>query len=184
MPKGVEALGGLFLPLVGAREGEHGGVEVGRAQGALEEPGMHARCEPMGSLRRPEGRESDAPCGAASSVCGGAEGAWATGATHGGRRRRTVGVIALRGRQEPGGVPRRFPGGAEPRAGLGGQGARAVCGALPTGARDLGGAAQRWQRPAGRGLRAAGGPGSRRWCRRRDEARGEPPGGDAGLLQG
>lgn len=79
---------------------------------------------------RPQGRESDAGFGHASTVCGCAAGALDTGAPHGGGSRRTLGVIPPSGGQEPGGVPMSVPGGAEQREGLGGQGDVAVFGAL------------------------------------------------------
>ena len=56
--EGVETLGGLFMPLVGEVEGDHRGCALGVSQGALNEPGVHASCEPMGGVRMPEGREA------------------------------------------------------------------------------------------------------------------------------
>ncbi len=40
MPEGVEALVGILMPCVGEMEGDHGGCELGLAQGALDEPGV------------------------------------------------------------------------------------------------------------------------------------------------
>jgi hypothetical protein len=37
------------MPFVGEVEGEQGGVELGMAQVALDEPGIHARFEQMGT---------------------------------------------------------------------------------------------------------------------------------------
>ena len=48
-----------------------------------------------------------------------------------------MGVIPPSGGKEPGGVPMRFPGGAEQREGLGGQGDVAVFGALAAMDMDL-----------------------------------------------
>ena len=107
------------------------------AHGALDEAGMHAGCKQMGSVGRPQGMESDAGFGNAGTVCGFAEGARDTGATHGGGSRRTLGVIPPSGGKEPGGVPMSFPGGAEQREGLGGQGDVAVFGALAAVDMDL-----------------------------------------------
>ena len=45
MQEGVEALIGVCIPCVGEVEGEPGGVEWCVSQGALDEPGVHARCK-------------------------------------------------------------------------------------------------------------------------------------------
>ena len=107
------------------------------SSGALEETGMHAGCEQMGGVGMPQGLEGHAHGGDPGPVCGGAEGALDTGATHGGGRRRTLGVSAPGGGKEPGGVPMGFPGGAEPREGLFGQGDVPVFGALAAVDMDL-----------------------------------------------
>jgi hypothetical protein len=109
----METLISIFMPLMGEGEGKHGGVELGMAQGALHEAGIHARCEQMGGIRMSEGMDGDAHFGDPSPVFGGAEGALDTGPTHGGGRRRTVLVIAPGGGKEPGRVTMGFPGGAE-----------------------------------------------------------------------
>ena len=137
MHEGVEALVGIFLPFVGEVEGEHGGFELGVAQVALDEPGVHAGFEQMGGVGMPEGMDGDAHFGDAGALFGGAEGALDTGATHGGGRRRTVLVIAPGGGKEPGGVTMGFPGGAEQRERLGGQGDVPVFGALAAVDMDL-----------------------------------------------
>jgi hypothetical protein len=48
--EGVETLVGLFLPLVGEVEIDHGGFELGGPQGALNKSGLHAGFEQMGSV--------------------------------------------------------------------------------------------------------------------------------------
>ena len=111
----------------------------------------------------PEGMDGHAHFGDPGSLFGFAEGALDTGATHRGSRRRTVGVIAPGGGKEPGGVPMGFPVGAEQRQGIGGQGDVSVFGALAAVDMDLEALAIDGRRPAGRGLRGAGGPGYRRW---------------------
>jgi hypothetical protein len=120
------------MPLVGEGEGEHGGGALGMAQGALDEPGGHAGCEPRGSVRMSKGREGDAPCGDPGALGGLAEGALDPGATPGGGRRGTWGGRPPSGRTPPGGGPMGFPGGAEQSQRLDGQGDSAVFGALPT----------------------------------------------------
>jgi hypothetical protein len=47
VPEGVQALIGLFLPLVGEVEVDHGRFEWGVPQGALDEPRIDAGFEPM-----------------------------------------------------------------------------------------------------------------------------------------
>ena len=116
---------------------EHGGFELGVPQGALDETGVHAGFEQMGGVGMPQGMDGDAHFGDAGSLFGCAEGALDTGATHGGGRRRTLVVIPPGGGKEPGGVPMGFPGGAEQREGLGGQGDVPVFGALAAVDMDL-----------------------------------------------
>ena len=120
MHEGVEALVGLFLPCGGEVSGAHRGCEWGRPQGALDEPGVHASCEPMGGVRMPEGRDGHPQFGNASAVCGDAEGALDTRATPRGGRHRTVVVIPPGGGKEPGRIPVGFPGGVEESEGIGG----------------------------------------------------------------
>jgi hypothetical protein len=120
MHERIETLIGLFLACVGEVEIEHGGVELGMPQVALDEPGIHAGFEQMSSVRMAEGVDGDTGFGDTGALFGFAEGALDTGATHGGGRRRTVGVIPPGGGQEPGGVPRGFPVGAEQSQRLGG----------------------------------------------------------------
>jgi len=73
------------------------------AQVALDEPGVHAGFEQMGSVRMSQGMDGDAHVGDPGALFGFAEGALDTGASHGGGRRGTLGVIPPRGRQQPGG---------------------------------------------------------------------------------
>ena len=54
MHEGVKALVGVFTPFVGEVEGEQGGFALGMPQVTLEEPGLHASCEPMGGVGMPE----------------------------------------------------------------------------------------------------------------------------------
>ena len=136
---------------MGEVEVEHGGFELGMAQVALDEPGVHARFEQMGGVGRPEGRDGSPPCGKTGPVCGGTAGALAPGAPHGGGRCRTVVVIPPGGGKEPRRVPGSFPGGAEPQERLCRQGDVPVCGALPTMALGLEALAI-----AGRDLQGAG----------------------------
>src|SRR5262249_32970076 len=72
-----------------------------------------------------------------STVLGCAEGALDTGATHRGSCRRTLCMIPPGGGKEPEEVPMGFPGGAEQREGLGGQGGVPGFGALTTMGMDL-----------------------------------------------
>ena len=67
-----------------------------------------------------EGMDGDTGFGDTGALFGCAAGALDTGATHGGGRRRTLGVIAPGGGKEPGGVPMGFPGGAEQSQRIGG----------------------------------------------------------------
>jgi len=46
--EGIEALVGIFMPCVGEMEVDHRGFELGMAQVALDEPGMHAGFKEMG----------------------------------------------------------------------------------------------------------------------------------------
>ena len=103
MHQGVETRVGLFLPFVGEVEVNHGRFELRVSQVTLDEPGMHASFEQMGGVGMPQGMDGDAPVGEAGPLFGSAEGALDTGATHRGSRRRTLGVIAPSGGQEPGG---------------------------------------------------------------------------------
>ena len=73
--------------------------------------------------------DSDTHFGDPGPVFGFAAGPLDTGATHGGSRGGTVGVLAPGSGKEPGGVPVSFPVAAEQREGLGGQGDVAICGA-------------------------------------------------------
>ena len=118
-------------------EVDHRGFELGVPQVALDEPGIHAGFEQMGSVGMPQGMDSDAHFGDPGPVFRCAEGALDTGATHRGSRRRTLEVIAPGGGEEPGGVTMGFPVGAEQREGLGGEGDVPVLGALPTMDMDL-----------------------------------------------
>jgi hypothetical protein len=128
----VEALVGLCLPLVGEREGEHGRVEWGMAQGALAKSGMDASFEERGGGRMSEGRESHAQLGHASPLLGRTAGTLNAGAPQGRGRRGPWLVSPPGGGKEPGGVPRGLPGGAAESQRLGGQGDVPVCGAVAT----------------------------------------------------
>jgi hypothetical protein len=125
------------MPCAGEVEVDHGGFELGMAQVALDEPGVHAGFEQRGSVRMSKGMDGDAHCGDPGALFGVAEGAVDTGATHGGGRRGTVGVMPPSGRKQPGGVPMGFPVGAEQSQRLDGQGDIAVFGPLPTVDMDL-----------------------------------------------
>jgi hypothetical protein len=118
------------MAFVGEVEGEQGGFELGMAQVALDEPGMHAGFEPRRGIRMPQGRDGHAHFGDLGPVCGFAAGARDAGAPHRRGRRRTVGVIAPDGRKEPGRVTVSFPVSAEPREGRCGQGDVPVFGTL------------------------------------------------------
>jgi hypothetical protein len=85
----------------------------------------------------PEGMDGDTHFGDTGSLCGFAEGALDTGATHRGSRRRPWDVIAPGGGKEPGGVTMGFPGGAEQHEGICGPGDVPVFGALATMDLDL-----------------------------------------------
>jgi hypothetical protein len=112
LPEGVEALVGIFMPCVGERSIDHGRFELGRSQGTLHEPGMHAGFKQMGGVRMPEGMDGSPHFGNTRTVFGGTAGALDAGATHGGSRCRTVLVIAPGGGKEPGLVTMGLPGGA------------------------------------------------------------------------
>jgi hypothetical protein len=127
---GVEALVGLFLPLVGEVEGEHRGCELGVPQGALQQSGVHAGFEQRGGGGMSQGMERAPCCGQAGPVLGFTAGALDPGAAHRGSCRRTVGVSAPSGGQEPGRRTMGFPGGAQQREGSGGPGDVAILGAL------------------------------------------------------
>jgi hypothetical protein len=137
MQKGVEALGGIFVPFVGEGSRDHGRFELGMAQVALDEPGIHAGFKEMGGVGMPQGRDGDAHFGDPSPVFGGAEGALDTAPTHGSGRGRALLVIPSGGGKEPGGVTMGFPIGTEQREGLGGQRDVPVFGALAAGDMDL-----------------------------------------------
>ena len=92
-----------------------------------EDPGF----EQVGGVGMAQGMKSDAHCRDAGTVCGGAEGALDTGATHGGGRGRALLVVAPGGGKEPDGVPMGFPVGAQQRERLSGQRDIPVLGALP-----------------------------------------------------
>ena len=118
------------MPCVGEGEVNHRRFEWGVPQGTLEEPGGHPRFQERGGVRMAQRMEGDAHVRALGPVCGGAEGALDTGATHRGSRRRTVGVLPPGGGKEPGAVPRGVPGGAEQCQRRFGEGNVPVFGAL------------------------------------------------------
>jgi len=105
----MDTLIGIFLAFLSEMEGDHGGFELGMAQGALEKAGVHAGFEELGGVRMPEGRDGHAHCGHAGTSFGGTEGALDTGPTHGRGRGRTLLVLPPRGGKEPGLVPMGFP---------------------------------------------------------------------------
>jgi hypothetical protein len=135
--EGIEALIGLFLPLVGEVEVEHGGFELGMAQITLDETRVHAGFEQMGRVRMPQGMDSDAYFGEPGPLFGFAEGALDAAPTHGSGRGRALVVIAPGGGKEPGGVTVGFPIGTEQREGMGGHGDVPVLGALTAMDMDL-----------------------------------------------
>jgi len=53
VPKGVDALVGLFMPCVGEVEGDHRGFELCVPQVALDETGIHAGFEQMRGVGMP-----------------------------------------------------------------------------------------------------------------------------------
>jgi hypothetical protein len=118
-------------------EGEPRGCEVGGPQGALEEPRIDASFQQMSGVGMSQGRDGDAHWGHPGPVCGGTAGALDTRATQGRGRRRTVGVIAPSGGNEPSGVTMGLPGGAEESQGIGGEGDGAIFRALPAVDLDL-----------------------------------------------
>jgi len=120
MHKSIETLINIFMPFMGELEIEHGGCELGMAQVALNEAGIHAGFEQMSSVRMSEGVDGAPGFGDTGALFGFAESALDTGATHGGGRRRTLGVIPPGGGKEPGGVPMGFPVGAEQSQRIGG----------------------------------------------------------------
>ena len=137
MHESIETLLSLFMPFMGEVKGEHGGFELGMAQGALHEAGIYARFKQMRGVGMPEGMDGHACFGDPRTVFGCAEGALDPGATHRGSRPRTLCMLPPGGGKEPGGGPMGLPGGAEQREGLGGQGDVPVFGAFPTMDMDL-----------------------------------------------
>jgi hypothetical protein len=125
------------MPFMSEMEVEHGGFAWGMSQVALDEPRIDAGFQQRGGIRMAEGMNGHAGFGNVGTVFGFAESALDTRATHRSSRRRTLGMIPPGGRKEPGGVPMGFPGGAEQREGLGGQGDVAVLGALTAMDMDL-----------------------------------------------
>ena len=87
-------------------------------QVALDKPRIHTGFEEMGGVGVPESMDSHAGFGDAGPLCGLAEGALDTGATHGRGSRRPLFLIAPRGGKEPGPVTVGFPVGAEQREGI------------------------------------------------------------------
>src|SRR5881628_3342644 len=106
-------------------------------QVALDETRIDAGFKQMGGVRMSEGMDGDTCFDDTGSLSGGTEGPLDTGATHGGGRCRTLGVIPPGGGKEPGGVTMGFPVGAEQRESRGGQGDVAVFGALAAVDMDL-----------------------------------------------
>ena len=98
---------------------------------------MHARFEQMGGIGMPEGMDGHACFGDSSPVFGLAAGALDTGAPHGRGGRRAWFLIPPSGGKEPGLVPMGFPGGAEQRERIGGQGDVPVFGPLAAVDMDL-----------------------------------------------
>ncbi len=137
MHEGIETFIGLLLACVGEVEGDHGGCELGMAQGALDKPGVHASFEQMGGVGMSQGMDSHPCFGKAGALFGCAEGALHTGATHGRKCCRTLLLIAPGRGKEPSRVTRGFPGGAEQREGVFGQGDVPVLGALAAVDMDL-----------------------------------------------
>jgi hypothetical protein len=137
VPEGVEALIGVFMPCVGEVEGEHGGFELRRPQGALDEPRSDTSFKQMGGIRMPEGRDGDALCGDTGSLFGGAEGALDAGPTSRRGRRGAWVVSAPGGGKEPRGVTMGLPGGAQQRERICGERDITVLGTLASMAMDL-----------------------------------------------
>lgn len=137
MHESVEAFVGIFMPCMSEVQVEHRGFELGVSQIALDEAGIDAGFKQMGGVGMAERMDGDTCFGDASALFGGTEGPLDTGATHGGCRCRTLGVIPPSGGKEPGGMTMGFPVGTEQHEGLGGQGDVAVFGAFTTMDMDL-----------------------------------------------
>ena len=99
-------------------EGDHGRVALGVSQGALDEPGIDTRVEPMGGVGMPERMDGHAGCGHAGSPFGCAEGTLDTGATHGRGCRRALFLIPPGGGKEAGFVAMGFPVGSQQSEGF------------------------------------------------------------------
>jgi hypothetical protein len=54
MPERMETRLSIFMPCMGEVQGEPGGCELGRAQGALHEAGMYARFKQLRGVGMPE----------------------------------------------------------------------------------------------------------------------------------
>ena len=110
---------------------------MGMPQGALDEPRIDAGFKEMGGIRMSEGMDGDTCFGEPGSLFGGPEGALDTGATQRGGCGRAVSLVAPRGGKEPGDVTMGFPGGAEQRQRLCGEGHVTVLGTLAAVDMDL-----------------------------------------------
>ena len=133
VPAGVAARVGLCLPLVGEVEGDQRRCEARGPEVALDAPGGDAGCAPMGSGGMAEGR-AGTPCLRDAGALGGlTEGPLDPGAPQGRQGGRTGLGLAPGGGQEPRGVTRRVPVGAEPREGVCGPRAVPGLGALAAG---------------------------------------------------
>ena len=106
-------------------------------QVALDEPRIDAGFQQRGGVGMSKGMDGDPGFGDAGSLSGGTEGTLDTGAAHGGGRCRALGVIAPGGGKEPGLVTVGFPGGAEQRERIFGQGDVPVFGPLAAVDMDL-----------------------------------------------
>lgn len=127
----------IFMAFVREVHGEQGGFALGRAQGALDETGVHAGFEHRGGIRMSAGRDGDTCFGDVDSLFGDAEGPLDTGPTQGSGCGRTLVVIAPGGGKAPGGMTGGFPGGAEQSQRICGEGHVTVLGAFPAVAMDL-----------------------------------------------
>jgi hypothetical protein len=137
MHEGIQTLVSIFMAFVREVQVEHGGFELGMAQVALDETGVHAGFEQMGGIRMSEGMDGDTCFGDVDSLFGDAEGTLNTGPTHGRGCGGTLLVIPPGGGKEPGGMTVGFPVGTEQSQRICGEGHVTVLGAFPAVDMDL-----------------------------------------------
>jgi hypothetical protein len=90
------------MAFVGERQGAHGGVEPGVAEGAWDEAEVAASFEQRGGVSMPAGLQSNTKCGNSGALFGCTAGALGAGSAPGRSGARHVFVIAPGGGEAPG----------------------------------------------------------------------------------